>query len=467
MKPTFERTSATSREYVEATVSQQRTYFQTGNLRTLSVRLEALARLERYIREERETLLEALREDLGKPPLEAFLAEYHFLLEELKLIRRSLKSWWKPRKVSSPAYFWPCSAQVQREAFGVVLVVAPWNYPIQLSLSPLIAAIAAGNTVMLKPSEMAPASEAWLVKAIRECFSPEHVDVVTGGCDMSEILFDQKFDFIFFTGSTRVGRIVAKKAAQYLTPCALELGGKCPCIVDASADLKVAARRILLGKFFNAGQTCFAPDFVAVDARVKENFVRECVELLHTVPWADEMANCIHEAQYERLLGLLRGVAESEVITGGGDRLESYFLAPRLLPNAKWSDAIMQEEVFGAILPVVTFSDEDELIEALRQYGSPLACYVFSQRQEFIEQMMRSVVSGAVCVNDTMKQSSHLGLPFGGVGESGHGRYRGRAGVETMSYERSVLRRPTWAPKAMDLLPPYQKSYEYLKKWMR
>ena len=467
MKPTSERTSTISREFVEAAVNEQRIYFQTRSLRTLSVRLEALARLEKYIREERETLLEALREDLGKPPLEAFLAEYHFLLEELKLVRRSLKSWWKPKKVSSPAYFWPCSAQVQREAYGVVLVVAPWNYPIQLSLSPLIAAIAAGNTVILKPSEMAPASEAWLVRTIDECFSPEHVGVITGGRDVSEILLDQKFDFIFFTGSTRVGRIVAEKAAQNLTPCVLELGGKCPCIVDASADLKVAARRILLGKFFNAGQTCFAPDFVAVEASAKEGFVRECAELLNTVPWADEMANCIHEAQYQRLLGLLRGVAESEVITGGGDRPESYFLAPRILPNAKWTDSIMQEEVFGAILPVVTFIDENELIESLRQYGSPLACYVFSQRQEFVEQMMRSVVSGAVCVNDTMKQSSHLGLPFGGVGESGYGRYRGRAGVETMSYERSVLKRPTWAPQAMDLLPPYQKSYERLKKWMK
>ncbi len=352
---------------------------------------------------------------------------------------------------------------MRRDPFGRVLILAPWNYPVQLSLSPLIAAVAAGNTVVLKPSEMAPATAELITQILGEAFPSEHVAVVTGDAAVASELLDQAFDFIFFTGSTQVGRIVAKKAAANLTPNILELGGKCPCIVSADANIPVAARRILAGKFFNGGQTCFAPDFVAVDSAVKADLVSAMREVMDTSPWNDEMAHIINQRHYARLENLI----PDDVLVFGSDDPGRLRMAPRLVPDADWGDVLMEEEIFGPILPIVTFHDYEELDVRLRDYDSPLALYIFSDDNALSGRLMNNHRSGGVCINDTMKQGSNLNIPFGGVGDSGYGRYRGKAGVEAFSYERAVVRRPFWAPEFFELMPPYGDKINLLKRFMR
>jgi len=448
---------------IDTLLEAQRQYFSSGKTRSISARRESLARLESVLIDRQDDLLSALDQDLGKPGMEAYLAEYYFLLQELRMIKKSFKKWLKPRRVASPVYFQPCRTEIRQESFGVTLIIAPWNYPVQLALSPLIAAISAGNTVILKPSEMASATEKLLVEIIESSFDQEHVAVVTGDASVAAQLLEKKFDFIFFTGSTGIGKIVAQKAAVNLTPTILELGGKCPCVVDASVDVEVTARRILAGKFFNGGQTCFAPDFVVVHESVKEGLLVAVNRVLENAPWNEEMAHIINDQHYDRLLKLLGG---TEIKQGEDDR-ENLRLAPRILTDVNWDDAVMQEEVFGPILPVLVYSDVADLKRRLADYASPLALYIFSNDKDFQQSIMESVRSGGVCINDTMKQGSQLQTPFGGVGDSGYGRYRGRAGVEAMSYQRTVCKRASWAPEFFELMPPYGDKLNRLKKFLR
>lgn len=450
-------------EKLEKLLEAQRDYYASGATRSWQSRRDGLTRLEGVLKERRDDILQALADDLGKPDVEAYLAEYYFLLQELRLIRKKLQKWLKTRRVGTPPYFQPCRSSVRRDPFGAVLVMAPWNYPIQLSLSPLIAAVAAGNTVVLKPSEVAPATEKLLCEMIDEAFDPGHVAVVTGDADVASALLEQSFDFIFFTGSTKIGRIVAEKAAKQLAPHILELGGKCPCVVDASAKLDVSARRILGGKFFNGGQTCFAPDFVAVHAGVKDRLEEEFKKLLDEVPWGEEMARVIHERHYDRLEKL---IPEGAMKFGMDDR-EKLRLAPRLVTDVNWDDELMEEEIFGPILPVIAYQDEVELLRRIHEMGTPLSLYLFSENNDWVGKMTGSVRSGGICINDTMKQGSNLNLPFGGVGESGYGRYRGKAGVEAFSYERAEVSRPVWAPEWMELMPPYGDTINWLKRFLR
>ena len=442
-------------------IASQRAFFDGGGTRGTEMRIAVLRRLEQALRDRRDTMLAALAEDLGKPPIEAFLAEHRFLLDEIRLICASLERWLKPRRAGNPFYFWPCRSSVRREPFGAVLVMAPWNYPIQLSLSPLVAAVAAGNTVVLKPSEHAQASERFLAEVIADCFPPEHVAVITGGPEVAESLLDRAFDFIFFTGSSEIGKQVARKAAEHLTPTVLELGGKCPCVVDKSADLPATARRILTGKLFNAGQTCMAPDFVAAHEDIRQPLVEELTAALNSLPWEQEMARVINERHYKRLRGLLTG----REIRKGEDHDEALHFAPRILPDAGWDDPAMNEEVFGPILPVVGFTDREDLIARLRGLPSPLALYAFSRDEDFIQALTEGIRSGSLCVNDTLKQACNLNLPFGGVGASGHGRYRGKAGVMAFSYERAVTRR-FFLPDPFDLSPPRAEMARFLMKWL-
>ncbi|MFT6180362.1 MAG: aldehyde dehydrogenase (NAD+), partial [Akkermansiaceae bacterium] len=330
----------------------------------LEARLEALGKLEEGVKRRREEVLAALAEDLGKPDIEAFLAEYWFVLQEIRLVRKKLKRWLKPRKVGSPLWFWPCRSRVELEAFGRVLLIAPWNYPVQLALAPLISAVAAGNSVVLKPSEMAPASAQLLEDLLTDCFPSEQVTVVQGGKEVAEELLEADFDFIFFTGSTEVGRSVAEKAARTLTPTVLELGGKCPCVVDSTVDLEIAAKRILIGKFFNGGQTCFAPDFVAVEESIRDKLVAAMERFLRELPWEDEMSRIVNRRHYDRVLGLVSG----REICKGEDDVKALKIAPRILPDADWRDPAMSEEIFGPVLPVVGFRDSAQLISNLRDY---------------------------------------------------------------------------------------------------
>lgn len=462
----MDETSTTSPEESPAVLHQRaRDHAASGVSRPLEARLAALARLEAEVVGRSDEILAALAADLGKPLLEAWVSELYFVLSEIRLVRRNLRSWAKPTRVGSPFFVWPARSEIRREPFGAVLIAAPWNYPFQLALGPLVAAVAGGNTVVLKPSEHAPATSAVLGGLIRSVFDPGHVSVAAGDVETAAGLLSEPFDLFFFTGGERVGRLYAEAAARHLSPVVLELGGKCPCLVAGDADLDLAARRIVAAKWFNAGQTCIAPDFVLVPESRRGAFVARVVALLESsygrgVP--GDLAAVVNQARYRHLLGLVSG----EVVQVGEDDPARRILAPRVLPRAGWDDAAMREEIFGPILPVIGYEVLEEALERLRQAPEPLALYAFSRDPETLEQVAGAVRSGSVCFNDAMKQAVNLNLPFGGVGASGMGRYRGRAGFETFTWTRAVTRR-FWLKDPFLTLPPYGKKGEWMRRWMK
>ncbi|WP_424316552.1 aldehyde dehydrogenase family protein [Haloferula sp.] len=426
-------------------------------------RMAILERILKLIEESEDQILDALESDFGKPRIEAWLAEVLFVKTELKYILKRLKGWARPRRAGHPFYFLPARSEVRREPFGVVLVMAPWNYPLQLALSPAIAAIAAGNSVVIKPSELAPATAAVLERIIRKSASPRLVAVVCGDAAVGERLLEQDFDFYFFTGGERVGRLVAKAAAERMVPCVLELGGKSPAVIHSSTELDIAVERIVLGKFFNAGQTCMAPDFVMVPEALLPKFrarIRQVLDETYGKEGA-EIARCVHEGQRDRVLALVADDAEQV----GEDGPHSLQLAPRWAV-VDWEHPSMQEEIFGPLLPVVTYPSDDDCLGRLADLPSPLALYLFSGDADFSERAMRVMRSGSVCINDVMKQATNLELPFGGVGASGHGRYRGKAGFDVFSYERSVTRR-FMIRDLFQLKPPYGNLLETMRRWIR
>ena len=441
---------------------EQKLFFQAGKTRSLEVRVAALTRLEEVFVARKEEVLEVLKKDLGKPELEAFLSEYYFVLQEIRLLKKFLKRWMRPRRVESPFYFFPSHNEVRWEPHGQVLIIAPWNYPLQLALAPLLGALAAGNTILLKPSEYTPACASFLEACLGEAFEKGWVTVMQGDAELTSNLLEHRFDFVFFTGSTSVGRIVAEKIARHLTPSVLELGGKCPCIVDETADLSIAAKRILIGKLFNAGQTCLAPDFVAVASEVRDEFVAELKSLLEELPWEEELALIVNETHYQRLQNMLSEGAYQK----GEDQPAKLHLAPRILEHTHWEDKVMEEEVFGPILPVVEYRDKEELFARLERFSEPLALYCFSRENRFVDDLTARFPSGGVCVNDVIKQSTNLKMPFGGKGESGYGRYRGKRTVEIFSYERAYMRR-FFVADLFESLPPRKKQMEFFRKWMK
>lgn len=443
-------------------VEEQRNYFREGHTRSIPLRLAHLKSFQTALEEARDEILTALEKDLAKPHLESFLAEYYFLLDEVRLMQRKLSRWLKPQRTGNPIYFWPCRSRIEWEPQGCVLIISPWNYPFQLALSPMIAALAAGNTVLLKPSEYSPATSAIIQQLIAKCFPPQLVSLVEGDAEFTNRLLDERFDFLCFTGSTRVGKIVAEKAAQHLTPTILELGGKCPCIVEQSADLAMTARRILVGKLFNAGQTCFAPDFVAVHRDQKAALTKELERCLEEHPWEREMARIIHREHLDHLQSLVQG----DVFQKGEDDLAQLHFAPRLLRDADWESPAMRDEVFGPLLPIVSYQDEDDLVRRLASLSTPLALYLFSRDTKFTQRILKRIPSGGVCLNDVAKHATNLQLPFGGKGESGHGRYRGQHGVYAFSFQRAVTKR-YFFPDPFESLPPRDRQFAMLKKWMR
>ncbi len=444
--------------------AEQRRFLDEGRARDVGRRCAALERLEAGLETREDELLQALAADLGKPPLEAWLAELHFVRREIRLVRRSLRRWARPRRVANPFYFFPARSELRHEPFGRVLLLAPWNYPIQLALSPLIGAVAAGNSVVLKPSEQAPASSAALRELVAAAFEPGQAAVVEGAAELGAQLLRERFDFLFFTGGEAVGREVAAAAAARLVPCVLELGGKCPVVVDSGVPLDTTARRIAVGKWFNAGQTCMAPDFVAVRQADKAAIIEQLVATLREFSAGspgDDLARIVNRHHYDRLLALDSG----RVTRVGGDDEGSLRLAPRVI-DADWDHPAMRSEVFGPLLPVVGFEDEEQLLERLSGLPDPLALYLFSQDAGFIDRMSSRIRSGSIGVNDVMKQATNVRMPLGGVGRSGHGRYRGRAGFEAFSQLRPVTRRGFWCDP-FAVAPPYQGIFERLRRWLR
>ncbi|MFN7741236.1 MAG: aldehyde dehydrogenase family protein [Cyanobacteriota bacterium] len=430
-----------------------------GATRPLAWRLEQLERLDRALQQRADAVLLALATDLGKPPVEAYF-ELVAVQQELRLTRRNLRRWMAPRRVGVPLSLQPGRAEVISEPLGCVLIIGPWNYPFHLTIQPLVSALAAGNTAVLKPSEHAPATAALIADLIAAAFPPTTAQVVQGDGQVAAELLQQRFDHIFFTGGERVGRLVMAAAAQHLTPVTLELGGKSPAVVLADADLEVTARRLVWGKALNAGQTCIAPDYLLVQESIREALLGRMGERIAACFGPDplaspDLATIVNTAQFERLSALLEGARQrGQILWGGQSDAGRRRIAPTLIRVDDLEDPLMQEELFGPLLPVLSVGDLGQAIGLINRRPKPLALYLFSKQAQAQQQLLAGTSSGGVCFNDVIMHVGVPELPFGGVGPSGMGAYHGQAGFDTFSHQRSVLRRP-FRLDAPFRYPPY------------
>ena len=448
-------------------VAELRATFRSGKTKALPWRRQQLKRLKAMLVQNEAALADALKTDLGKSTFESWAAEIKVVVNEIDHTLAHLGEWARPERAPTPIVFQPGASEIRREPLGLVLIIAPWNYPLQLSMSPLLPAIAAGNCAVLKPSELAPATSATIAKLVPDYLDRDAIRVIEGGVSTSTELLEQRWDHILFTGSGRIGRIVMEAAAKHLTPVTLELGGKSPCIVDKKAKIDQAARRILWGKVFNAGQTCIAPDYVLVHSSRKAELLTAFDRNLRKFYGGDpkgspDYASIISMGHFDRLVSLLDSCGGTAVVGGEHDR-EARFIAPTVLDGVPLDAPVMQEEIFGPLLPIVSYETLDEAIEFVNDRDKPLALYIFTTEARVREQILERTSSGGVCVNSTLFHAAIPDLPFGGVGASGMGNYHGRAGFETFSHSKSIYSRTTLVDPAL-LYPPYTDSK---RKWTK
>ncbi len=453
-------------EWAAELVASVRAVFGGGRTHDLDWRQSQLEGLLRFLTVEEEPLLEAMATDMGKPRVEAWAADIGTTRGEVEHLAGRFRSWARPRRVRLPLAFRPGRGRIDPRPKGVVLVIAPWNYPVQLVIEPLAAALAAGNAAIVKPSELAPATAAVLAGRLPSYVDPEAVRVVEGGVPETTALLEQRFDHIFFTGSTAIGRVVMRAAAEHLTPVTLELGGKSPVVVDRSADLGITARRIVWGKFLNAGQTCIAPDYVLVHNSVRDQLldrmVREIGSFFGRDPGASgSYARVVNERHLTRLTSLLGGEGSGRVVTGGTVDPGRRYLAPTIVVDPDPDSALMTGEIFGPILPVLGVDDVEEAISFVNSRERPLALYVFTSDEAVRDRVLDATISGGACVNHTLLHVAPSDLPFGGTGPSGMGSYHGRAGFDEFSHHRSVMIRP-FRPDVRLMYPPYNALKEKL-----
>lgn len=449
---------------IQKLVKSQKIFIKNGKTMNLDFRLKQLSILEKTVIENETRIISALKKDLGKSAYESFMTEVGFISDEIRLVRKHLKSWSKPHKVRTPLKLFPSLSRIYREPYGVCLIVSPWNYPVQLTLSPLIGAIAAGNCAVIKPSEHSPATSQVLEDIFKDIFPLDYIAVVQGGIDLSTNLLKEKFDYIFFTGSPEVGKIVMTAASENLIPVTLELGGKSPCIVDYNVDIDLASKRIVSGKFLNAGQTCIAPDYLMVHKTVKNDLVSAMVIDLKNFYGNDpqkspDYGRIINQRHFDRLTRFLE---TGNIIFGGFTNRDDLYMAPTLIENLTWNDSIMREEIFGPILPIFEFEDLNEVIDQINDRPRPLALYFFSRNKKNKKKILNHISFGGGCINDTVLHVANPHLPFGGVGNSGIGNYHGKAGFETFSHRKSVLERPFCFDIPLRF-PPYQGKFKILK----
>ncbi len=467
---------------IRTILSRQREYFAKGATLSREFRAEQLGKLKDSLQHHEAELNDALQQDLGKSRMESYMCEIGLTLSELTWMQKHLRGLMREKRVPTPLSQFAARSFRSPSPYGTVLIMSPWNYPVLLTLDPLIDAIAAGNTAVVKPSAYAPATAAVLKNILEECFPTEYVAVITGGRAENQALLQQRFDMIFFTGGKTVGREVLRSAAEYLTPVTLELGGKSPCIVDATAKIPLAARKIVFGKYLNCGQTCVAPDYVLCDVRIRDQLVEaiqaEIVRQFGENPLLNpDYGKIINEKHFHRLLGL---VDAEKIICGGQYDEKTLRIAPTVMTEVDWTDAVMGEEIFGPILPVLTFtvremitntgemsdSQADFVTQAIRcveEHPHPLALYFFSEDKKAQRRILDHCHFGGGCINDTIIHLATSAMPFGGVGESGMGGYHGRTGFETFSHYRSIVDKKTW----MDLPIRYQKYDEKKEKMLR
>lgn len=454
-----------SQDTIAKIINEQRSFFNTNQTKNLSFRLEQLNILKKAILDNESALQQALKADLNKPELEAYASEISYCLAEIKYALNHLKNWTKPQKVTTPLPYLPASSKIYSQPLGVVLIIGAWNYPLQLVISPLVGAIAAGNCAVLKPSEIAVNTSNLLAEIIPKYFDLSFISVVEGGKETTQQLLAEKFDYIFFTGSTQVGKSIMSAAAKQLTPVTLELGGKSPCIVDADTHLEYTANRIVWGKFLNAGQTCVAPDYLLVDKTIKQELLEKIKQTIQefygiTPETSPDYARIINQHHFTRLAELLK---TGKIIVGGETNSTERYIAPTVIDAVTPEDLVMQEEIFGPILPVLEYTNLDEAIAFVNTKPKPLALYFFSNNKQHQQQVLQSTSSGGVCLNDTIVHIAFPGLPFGGVGASGMGKYHGKASFETFSHQKSVLNKSFWFDIKLRYAP-YQGKLKLLKR---
>ncbi len=441
-------------------------FFENGKTRSIKFRKQSLKKLRKMIIENEDAICAALYVDFKKPKFESLATETQLVLAELNHIIRNIELWSRPKTVDSSLSNFPSKDWIQFEPYGQVLVMSPWNYPFMLAISPLIGAVAAGNTVVLKPSELSPNTSEILEKIISISFDKEHVSVVQGGIEVSQELLSKKWDYIFFTGSTRVGKIVYKAAAAHLTPVTLELGGKNPCIIDENASLKLAAKRIVWGKFMNAGQTCLAPDYLLVHSKVKDKLVenlKKCITKAYGehVQKSKDMARIATNSHYENLKSMLEG---QHILFGGEFLDEEQYIAPTLLDEPTLESKVMEGEIFGPILPIFSYESDEDLDKFIKHYGKPLALYVFSKNKSFQKKILSKYAFGGGAINDTVIQITNKKLPFGGVGNSGFGGYHGKHSFELFSHKKAIIKKANWLDIPLRY-PPYNLAERLVKKF--
>lgn len=448
-------------------IQNVRDFFQTQSTKDIKFRKKYLKALKKSIKKHESDILDALKSDLGKNKVEAYATEVGFVMKELSYIIKELKNWAKTKSVTTPMMQFPAKSFIKYEPYGTVLIIGPFNYPFQLVMSPLIGALAAGNCAVVKPSEMTPQTSMVVQEILEEVFPPDYVKVVQGEKEVTSQLLDERFDYIFFTGSTKVGQIVYEKASKHLTPVTLELGGKSPVIIDDTANLKVAAERIAFGKFMNAGQTCVAPDYVLIDNEIKVKFVEALQATIQEfygaqIEQSEDFGRIVNDNHFNRLVNIIED-SRQQVIYGGESNADELFVAPTIILDPELSDSVMQQEIFGPILPIIGYDTFNEVYDIVEQYENPLALYLFTEDSDQITAVFNRLSFGGGCVNDTILHLANPNLPFGGVGHSGIGSYHGKYSFELFSHEKSYITKSTKLESGL-LFPPYKGKFKYVKQ---
>jgi len=449
-------------------IENQENYFRNGNTLPIGKRKKLLKNLKEEILTNEDKIFKALNNDLKKCNYETYLSEIGILITEIDLFLKNIEKWAKPKRVKSSLLSFPSSDYIYSEPYGKVLVISPWNYPFQLAILPVLSAVAAGNTVVLKPSEHAPHTSKLVKEILESVFEKSHVLVIEGAAETASKLLEYRWDYIFFTGSVRIGKIVAAAAAKHLTPTTLELGGKNPCIIDDTIDLRLASRRIVWGKFINAGQTCIAPDFLIVKRNIKDKLITHLSEEIEKAYGKDpkqseDYPRIVNKTNLSRLSNMIK---DTKILFGGEYDIETRYFSPTIIDEPRIDSPIMDEEIFGPILPIISYDKENQIEELISKYEKPLALYVFSSNKKFSEKIIRKYSFGGGAINDTIIQVGNPNLPFGGVGHSGIGKYHGKTSFDQLSHKKAIVKKGNWLDIKIRYAP-YKGKMEYVKKFFK
>ena len=449
-------------------IENQENYFRNGNTLPIGKRKKLLKNLKEEILTNEDKIFKALNNDLKKCNYETYLSEIGILITEIDLFLKNIEKWAKPKRVKSSLLSFPSSDYIYSEPYGKVLVISPWNYPFQLAILPVLSAVAAGNTVVLKPSEHAPHTSKLVKEILESVFEKSHVLVIEGAAETASKLLEYRWDYIFFTGSVRIGKIVAAAAAKHLTPTTLELGGKNPCIIDDTIDLRLASRRIVWGKFINAGQTCIAPDFLIVKRNIKDKLITHLSEEIEKAYGKDpkqseDYPRIVNKTNLSRLSNMIK---DTKILFGGEYDIETRYFSPTIIDEPRIDSPIMDEEIFGPILPIISYDKENQIEELISKYEKPLALYVFSSNKKFSEKIIRKYSFGGGAINDTIIQVGNPNLPFGGVGHSGIGKYHGKTSFDQLSHKKAIVKKGNWLDIKIRYAP-YKGKLGYVKKFFK